>query len=571
MSVRKKKLLNQLSLLCNIFRRGKIHFAIIALFVYSISFAQSNHETRGVWISTNYRLDWPPKSLDEQVQKRELTHILKDIRKRNFNTVYFQVRSGGTLIYPSDIEPLSPYIPHLSKSTPSYDPLKFAVEQAHKQQLEIHAWINVFNVTPNYNEIKKYDNFIMNRHPNWIVASHVDGTTKYWIDPGLPEAIQYLIDLVLEIVERYDIDGIVLDYLRYPEKKFNDDFSYTIYGEDKERDKWRRENINSFMDSLYKKVKKLKPYLKIGVSPLGVYKNKHKKLFLSAFEDVYQDALFYLKNGIVDYITPQIYWPINFKPSFKNLSKFWINNSFGRNIVINIGAYKPEVKRELFSEIKTARKLGAEGIAIYRYSNIKNNQNIKFNSFVFPKEMFFIDKSVPKEPKNLSVNINSINPLSIILGWSIPKNSPDKFALYKFAGNKPELITLLPGNRNSIRIQISNPESSNYTFSLKSLSKLKNESPSYSNKVSININELTGIYNSLSNESDETIHLIQNKYLFINSLTSTIVKISTNNKKNVISLPILKGPNLIPVDISTSAVTLNVELNNKTKVINLNK
>lgn len=485
MSALKTILSNQLNLPYNISLR--ILYRVLFFFHIAVSFvpAQSNHETRGVWIGTNYRLDWPPPTFDAAKQKEDLEKIFTDIRNRNFNTVYFQVRSGGSVLFHSSMEPISGYLTGSAEIPPEYDPLNFAIKEAHKRQLEIHAWINVFNITPDMKgSPPSASNHLMNIHPNWIVKNRTDGTDKYWLDPGLPEVRNYLINLIAELVEKYNLDGIALDYLRYPSSNFNDDFSYTIYGYGKNRNDWRRDNINTFLDSLYNKLKGINRLLKIGCAPLGVYQSNKGK-HLSARDDVFQDALYFLKNKIVDYIAPQIYWSINFEPSFKDLTKFWTSNSFGRNVVINIGAYKPEVKRELFTQINTARNAEAAGIAIYRYSNIEQNKNISFNDFVFPKEMYWLDDFQPEAPKNLRTKITNADPLRIIFSWETV-DSPNEIALYKFVKNKPELIALIPGNKKSIGIEIKNPASKEYLFALKSLSKLRNESRSFSNKVIVN-------------------------------------------------------------------------------------
>ena len=383
-----------ISLLKKSFKLNRFFFFYLIL-VSSI-YPQAKRETRAVWVSTNFRLDWPPHNYNPQVQKSKLEEILDSIKVKNFNTVYFQVRSNGTVLFKSSFETFSPYFTGVVGVMPDYDPLKFAVEQAHKRGLELHAWVNVircFSGPESY--ILKNPEHLFVKHPDWIVKYIKNGEVSYWLDPGLPAVRKYLTNLLVELAEKYNLDGIQLDYFRYPGKSFNDNSSYNKYGNGLSLDKWRRKNLTDLLTEIYKKIKKVKPYLKIGVTPLGIYKNYNNLNGLEGFSDVFQDTRTWLRKKITDYLTPQIYWALNGNPDFKVLAKEWIKNSFGRNIVLGIAAYKPEVRSQIDSIIIFSRDIGASGIAFFRYSNIKNIRFRLFNEKVLPSPMNWLSQALP--------------------------------------------------------------------------------------------------------------------------------------------------------------------------------
>jgi len=193
--------------------------SIISLFVINILFAQPMRETRAVWVSTNFRLDWPPPTFDQEEQKQALIKIFDDVERKNLNTVYFQVRSNSVLLFESNVEPWSPHITGIVGERGNYDPLGFAVEEAHKRGLEIHAWINTLRCFSGTEEkIKNYSRHLFNLHSKWIYKVNTDGKESFWLDPGLPEVRNYLVRLINELVENYNIDGIQLDFIRYPKK-----------------------------------------------------------------------------------------------------------------------------------------------------------------------------------------------------------------------------------------------------------------------------------------------------------------------------------------------------------------
>lgn len=472
------------------------HFFLFVLFATTFSFSQIR-ETRAVWLATNYRLDWPPTTYDSDKQKKSLIEIFDNLKEKNFNTVFFQVRFNGTVLFKSSFEPLSPYINGEVDGDVSYDPLQFAIEQAHKHGMEIHAWINTNLVfTGNEEKIFTNANHISQRKPEWIVEYKNSNEKSFWLDVGLPEVRTYLSDLISEMVENYDVDGINLDYIRYPGKNFDDDFSFQIHGKGLPRDEFRRRNINSLVKEIHDKVKALRPEIKIGASPIGVYRKLKGMTSWESFSDLYQDSYLWLKEKFVDYLSPQIYWSLNDNPKFDILAKDWIENSNGRNIVLGIGAFKENVKLQIEEMINFSRKIKSSGVSFFRYENIKDYNFNSFHYKTLPAEMPWLEQSYPMKPLNLTFNRNADEKL-VTLFWEL--NAEDSnadsvkyFSIYKLPNkdskiNQDNLFDVIPADKNYVTIAINKPKKVKYYFAVKSINKVWNESKESTNIVEIEI------------------------------------------------------------------------------------
>jgi len=360
----------------------KFSISIILLYFLSyIAIHSQVNEIRAIWIATNHRLDWPPPTFNIEVQKEALKEIFDSVKSKNLNTIYFQVRSNGTVLFKSSFEPFSLYID--GKGGMPYDPLQFAIEEAHKRGLEIHAWINTVQVFAGSElNVINNPNHIIQKKPEWIVEDIKNNSKSYWLNPGLLEVREYLSNLIKELVENYDVDGVHLDYIRYPGKNFNDDSTFQLYGKNLSRDEWRRKNITDLISLINKKIKAVKPNIQLGATPIGIYKNHKGMNGWEGFYEVYQDTKDWLKKGIIDYITPQIYWSFDDKYQFDILAKDWVENSYGKKVIIGIGAFKDAVKNEIERMIEYSRKIGADGVAFFRYSSIKDYKFLAFNDNV---------------------------------------------------------------------------------------------------------------------------------------------------------------------------------------------
>lgn len=398
----------------------------IQLGIFVQLYAQLKREVRAVWITTNHQLDWPPKTTNPEIQKKSLIEILDNLKSKNFNTIYFQVRSQGTVFYKSKYEPWSPYLTGKFGEEPNYDPLEFLLEEAHKRNFEVHTWLNMINVKTGDSPIPITDPpHIAIARPEWVKKYNDGNNVSYWLDVGFPEVREYLKNLCVEIVENYKVDGIHLDYIRYPGIDFDDSLSYELYGQKKSKSDFRRENINKLVASIYDTLIAINPMIKIGSAPIGIYENIENARGWEGKHSVFQDSREWLKRKKHDYLTPQIYWDINSNPKFDVLVDDWTKNNFGRQIVIGIGAYNQSVAKEIEQQIEITRNYKAAGQSFFRYENVKDK---RFFAYRFPANippMKWKDSIPPNPPYSLAGK-NVEGKLGLIeLVWGIPTKAAD--------------------------------------------------------------------------------------------------------------------------------------------------
>jgi len=534
------------------------------------------HETRAVWVATNFQIDWP-RSRDFNEQQERLKGIIDDIAKKKFNVIYFQVRSNATVIYPSELEPFSPYFTGAINTMPPYDPLLLAINEAHKHSLEIHAWINVFKCFSGEDErIKKASNHVMNLHPEWVVPYNNNGKVSYWLDPGNPEVRNYLFKVIKELVVKYDVDGLNLDYLRYPGKDFDDNASFEKFGGGRNLEEWRRQNIIGFLKMLYKELKKIKPYLKIGVASIGIYKNRGNENNFDGYSSAYQDSYAFLKNRIVDYISPQVYWSTEDDPSFDYLVNEWTKNSSGRNIVIGIGIYKNQVASQLEKLIRIVHNSGAAGFALFRYGNIEQTNLKEFGNISLPAKMNWIKNKKLKSPENFTARLFSQNPFIIDFYWQAPPDENIRYyGLVAINNGKENIIKVLGKNNNSLRVKIDSAFRPIYRFALVAFDRLWNESP-VSNMVVVKNTQVLREIAGYENISTPVLFKQKNNYTIAvttNEAQTLELFVRGNlSEYRVVKTKIYKGDNLIEFVASENIKSIRIILNKSRKeyLLNLN-
>lgn len=328
------------------------------------------YEVRAVWLTTLLGLDWPSPALagDAEAQKQSLREILDDIRRMHFTTVMFQVRSRGNAMFRSEREPWAGELTGSLGGDPGWDPLEFAVEEAHLRGLEIHAWVNVCRLwTGGSLPPRASPEHLCHAHPEWVKPFK----EEYWLDPGIPNARRFTVQLCEELVRRYDIDGLHLDYIRYPDLSFDDQATFARYGGGKEKGEWRRENINELVRDIYSTAVSLKPWLNVGSAPIGIYQNLPTAKGWQGYFSVSQDARRWLREGYQDYVAPQIYWGLRSRGSsidFEALARDWKQGAAGRHVYAGIAAYRPEVAKYIEEHVDACRRIGVEGSCYFRYS-----------------------------------------------------------------------------------------------------------------------------------------------------------------------------------------------------------
>jgi uncharacterized lipoprotein YddW (UPF0748 family) len=301
--------------------------------------------------------DWPSNpNMTPDEQRAELRTMLDNAAAARLNAVILHVRLAADALYPTTYAPWSVYLTGKSGvgPKPAYDPLAFAVEEAHARGLQLHAWFNPFRAMLPTFAGKAAASHVTRKHPEWI---RTYGTEK-WIDPGEPAARKHVLETILDVVKRYDVDGIHLDDYFYPYRQartvtrrvrgrrvrsrvdiqFPDDRTWKKYGRGKfsDRDDWRRNNINDFVKSLYENVKAIKPAMVVGISPFGIWRpgNPPGITGLDAYGEIYADSRRWLREGWMDYIAPQLYWEVGgTQDRFRVLDDWWrTQNPHNRHI-----------------------------------------------------------------------------------------------------------------------------------------------------------------------------------------------------------------------------------------------
>ncbi len=377
-------------------------------------------EIRAVWLTTLNGLDWPhTKATSEftrRQQQRELCEILDQLKAVNINTVLLQTRIRGSVLYPSDFEPWDVALTGKYGADPSYDPLAFAIAEAHRRGMELHAWVVAIPCFKQAVAKQMGRKSVLKTHPELCVA-HND---MYYLDPGLPGTADYLVRICHEIVSNYDVDGLHFDYIRYPEgaATFKDAASFKRYGGGKSKAAWRRDNMTHIVRRIYEDTKALKPWVRISSSPVGKYADlsRFSSRGWNARDAVHQDAEGWLREGIHDILFPMLYFDgDNFYP----FAADWQEQKAGRQVAAGLGIYFLHAQEKnwplgtIRRQLHYIRQQGLEGQAYFRSQfltdNTKGLYNLLRNEFyAFPAltpACTWLDNIAPMKPSGFMVRI----------------------------------------------------------------------------------------------------------------------------------------------------------------------
>ena len=406
------------------------------------------YDVRAAWITGVYGLDWPqtravsPQAIRQQ--QAELIAILDRLQAAHFNTVLFQARTRGDVLYRSAIEPFNAILTGSVGQDPGYDPLAFAVEECHRRGMECHAWFVTLPLGS-----RKHVNSLgaqsVRRKKPAICAPY---KSEYFLNPGHPDTRLYLKGLVEEIVKRYDVDGVHFDYLRYPERagnRFPDLQLFRRYGQGRTLAQWRRDNISEIVRTLYRSVKALKPWVKVSSSPVGKYNDtpRYSSRGWNAFQTVHQDVQGWLGEGIQDQIYPMLYFRDD---HFYPFALDWQENANGRHVVPGLGIYFLDPREgnwrlsDIERQLHFCRDYGLAGAAHYRVRYLMNDTQglyrlLHDDFYRYPAlqpPMPWLDTIPPTAPRQLQVE--RIAPGYLRLSWQAaddndPQNPPT-YVLY---------------------------------------------------------------------------------------------------------------------------------------------
>lgn len=442
---------------------------VLALIGCSLAIAEDiplpKRETRAVWVATVGNIDWPSrKNLSTDKQKAEAEAILDRAVRLNMNMVILQVRPACDAIYPSKFAPWSPYLCGSMGQCPEpqYDPLQFWIEEAHRRGLELHAWFNPYRALTS-TSVQASDDHVSLARPE-LVKPYGE---QMWLDPGMPEVQQMLLNSIIEVVDNYDVDGIHFDDYFYPYpisgQAFADAKSYDDYlttGGGMSLGDWRRSNVDGMVSDVYTAIKERKPWVKFGISPFGIWRPNHPSGItgLDAYNELDADSRKWLQEGWVDYMSPQLYWSTtSTKQNYGSLLKWWSQqNVLGRHIWP--GNYTSKLNQgwpaqEILNQIGATRaNAGSTGNIHFSAKALMANykgiatalRNGPYGSSVLVPPSPWLDDTAPPIPAtpslsrdanalHLTLNTESTEPVRFYIvatqygaAWSYRFTSPDK-------------------------------------------------------------------------------------------------------------------------------------------------
>lgn len=429
-------------------------------------------EFRAVWVATVDNIDFPTKkALSIGEQQAELVGIVDLAKRLRLNAVIFQVRPACDAVYRSDIEPWSEYLTGQMGKAQSFDPLAFLVAEAHRRGVLVHAWFNPFRAYHPSGKTISADH-ISKRQPQ-IVRSY---GRHLWLDPTESGAKQHSLRVILDVVRRYDVDGVHFDdyFYPYPEKDkagnnipFPDDANWEEYrngGGKMDRGSWRRTHVNTFIESVGREVKKLKPHVMYGISPFGIWQpNAEREIRgFNAYAELYADARKWLRDGTVDYLAPQLYWETG-RPgvSFPVLFAWWKEQNVGRGHIwpglatYRIGS-KPEFNAdEIADQIRSTREDAlTRGAFHFSFRSLRND--LGGIQKKLRDEVYLRDALIPRSPWIRSRKLDSPTVSKtrraefVVASW---KRQRRAFWYVVYAKDKNGwTYSVLPGAENSIAL-----------------------------------------------------------------------------------------------------------------------
>ena len=398
-------------------------------------------EFRAAWVSTVANIDWPSrKDLSPQQQRAEIIAIVNRAKELNLNALILQVRPSADAIYPSAIEPWSEFLTGEQGRAPSpfYDPLAFWIDEAHERGIELHAWFNPYRARHSAAKSPLARNHVGTASPA-IVKSYGG---FLWMDPGEAAAAKQTLDVILDVVRRYDIDGVHIDDYFYPypaalnaanspsiantpsglntitpliEQDFPDDPSWQAYvksGGKLIRADWRRQNVNELIERVYAGIHREKQWVKFGISPFGLGRPDRRPSGIAGFsqyDKLYADVELWLRKGWLDYLAPQLYWPIDQRPqAFGMLLDYWLReNTQSRHLWAGLytsridGTAKSWLPQEIVSQIKLIRERALNNATArgeIHFSMIALMENRKRIGDEFKAKVYSVPALVPATP-----------------------------------------------------------------------------------------------------------------------------------------------------------------------------
>jgi len=416
-------------------------------------------EFRAAWVATVDNVDWPTaRGFDTRAQQSELVTIFNNLKANGISVAVFQVRSECDAMYQSSLEPWSYYLTGVQGSGPSpfYDPLEFAVEAAHGRGMELHAWFNPYRAYRHTNSYTTAPNHVTNLHPEWVIT-----TSKGYkfLDPGKPEVRDFVAGVIADVMRRYDIDGIHMDDYFYPYTEYGtwsgDEVSFRAdpRGFASIHD-WRRDNVSLLLRMIRDSIRVISPHVKLGMSPFGIWKNNVPPgiVGLDSYSVLYCDAIAWLRDRSIDYMTPQLYWQIGGPQDYARLMAWWADSAdaYGRHLYPGLASYRINSHNwsptEITNMLRLNRANPAVGGEMYFRANSGINDNpkgfadsLRNDFYRYPAlhpVMAWKDTLRPFPPRGIRYAYHA-QAGRTVLQWELPLTAPDgdsasRYAVYLF-------------------------------------------------------------------------------------------------------------------------------------------
>lgn len=480
------------------------------------------HEFRAAWVSTAWRLDFPRSNWSTSAMISEIENALDALQAAEFNAVIFQVRPGCDAFYDSAYEPWSHELTGTSGAAPSpyFDPLQTWIDEAHERNMELHAWFNPYRVSTRSNLSSLHSSHVYHQHPDWILTvGSVAGVDQedpmtdpmsgvrdlresIILDPGKAAVREYVTDVFMDVVNNYDVDGIHMDDYFYPYGGMSGEDAATFAAESRgftNIDNWRRNNVNLLVEGIYDSIQVVKPWVKWGISPFGIWKNGVPPGIVgtSSYYELYCDPVAWLEAGTVDYITPQLYWEHGGGQDYGLLMPWWAEtiSENDRHLYVGHAPYRmtdwhnwPAV--ELPRQVRLNRATdGCQGSVYFRLrSGVMNNpkgflDSLRNDLYAYPAispAMPWKDDVVPNPPQGVSFGVDSD---SNQLSWTPPEPAEDgdlaqRYVIYRSfehpvdASDAANIYAILSGENTQYLCE----GSGDYFYAISALDRLNNES-----------------------------------------------------------------------------------------------
>ncbi len=438
---------------------------MIGLFMQAQSQICPKREFRGAWIQC---VNGQFMGMGSEELQKTLTSQLDVLQKAGINAIIFQVRPEADALYQSPYEPWSRFLTGKQGVAPSpyWDPLQFMIDQCHQRGMELHAWINPYRART------KGTTILAAHHPIKLYPNRfIDYEGQQYFDPGLPENREYIKKIVTDIVTRYDIDALHMDDYFYPYPvngvPFNDNTSFAQYGRGfADRGDWRRDNVNQLIKEIHRTVHDLKPWVKFGVSPFGIWRNKKSDPKgsdtngLQNYDQLYADVLTWVNNGWVDYNIPQVYWEIGHPAAdYNTLVNWWAEKAANRPLFIGQdvmrtvnnedanrpGTHQQGAKMQLqrsHADVKGSCQWPASAV-VENAGGYRTALETVYHKYPALQPLYpFIDNKAPKKVRKCKVVWTEDGP---VLFWTAPKaktpmDQAHQYVVYRF--EKDERIDL---------------------------------------------------------------------------------------------------------------------------------